>query len=397
MPVAPHIAPVLAHARSAFQATFGHQPRWAAAAPGRVNLIGEHTDYNGGFVLPIAIDRVCVAVVAPASDRERSRVLAADLKEVGEFDTRSPILSRHPDTDIATGIAQGSWLSYLAGVLAQFQRRTPVPNLDMAIASSVPIGAGLSSSAAVEVATATVLEQALSITLDPLDKARLCQKAEHEFAGVPCGIMDQYISIHAREGSATLLDCRSMTGSNVPWPRDTALLVLDSGVRHALATGEYARRRAECAAAAAKLGVPELRDADPDLLSRRAALLTGVESRRARHVVSENARTLAAARAMNAGDAATLGRLMTASHASLRDDFEVSCSELDAIVDVACSLPGVHGARMTGGGFGGSAIALAEARAIDSIVEALANHHAAHPRAVFRVVPIAGAAAIPVA
>ncbi len=366
-PTPPHIAPVLARAGAAFRTRFGRGHQWAAAAPGRVNLIGEHTDYNGGFVLPIAIDRVCVAVGAMAADTAVSHVYTADLDRLGTLDMRAPLRAGGP------GIERGTWLSYVAGVIAQFQRdaAAPLPNLDIAIASSVPVGSGLSSSAAIEVATATLLEQALSLPLAPKAKALLCQRAEHELAGVPCGIMDQFISTMGRQGHALLIDCRSEETALVPIPADAAVVLLDSGVRHALAGGEYAGRRATCAAAAAKLGVPQLRDASIRALSAGEGLLTPEEHRRARHVITENARTLAAAEALRRGDLPTVGQLMRESHASLRDDYEVSCPELDSIADVLCGIQGVYGARMTGGGFGGHAVALCQRRAVQRLLSAI--------------------------
>lgn len=386
-PTPPHIAPVLARAAAAFRAQFGNEPTWAAAAPGRVNLIGEHTDYNGGFVLPIAIDRVCVAV-GGLNPRE-SRVYTADLDRAGAFDTRAPIALKKEGA--ASGIERGSWLSYVAGVMAQFQRpgwtgfsetgrghlarvevQSPrnrdregaespaIPNLDIAIASSVPVGSGLSSSAAIEVATATLLEQALGVTLDPKSKALLCQRAEHEFAGVPCGIMDQFISVMGREHHALLIDCRSQEARPVPMPDGAVIVVMNTNIRHALAGGEYAKRRATCAAAAIKLGVRELRDADVRALSASEGSLSAQETRCARHVITENTRTLAAAEALRARDLSAFGQFMLDSHASLRDDYEVSCPELDTLVELAMKVPGVFGARMTGGGFGGCAVAMTE-------------------------------------
>lgn len=344
-----------------FSAAFGREPVWGASAPGRVNLIGEHTDYNEGFVLPIAIDRVCVAVAGPAADARRSRVLAADLGRTAEVDLARPL-------EVGEGsgqVAAGSWLSYIAGVAAQFQRLQgwgALPNLDIAIASSVPLGGGLSSSAAVEVATATLLEQVAGVSLEPRAKALLCQRAEHEFAGVPCGIMDQFVSVMGRTGHAILIDCRSQDATPIPMPaaERVSVVVINSNVRHALAGGEYAARRMACESAAAVLGVTALRDVDLDRLEGARDRLSEIEYRRARHVVTENSRTLAAADALRAGDLEQMGRLMRESHESLRADYEVSCPELDTLVEVASTIPGVFGARMTGGGFGGCVVAIAE-------------------------------------
>jgi galactokinase len=255
------------------------------------------------------------------------------------------------------GVERGSWSSYILGVIAQFQRAHQVRNLDIAVASSVPLGAGLSSSASVEVAVATLLEEANGRKLDPLAKALLCQSAEHEFAGVPCGIMDQLVSVMGRAGHAALIDCRSRSVRQVAVPADVAILVVNSGVRHSLGAGEYAARRATCAAAAGKLGLRSLREAKLHLLDRG---LSEAERRCARHVVSENLRVQAAVRALLEGDARWAGRVMAESHQSLRDDFGVSCVELDTLVHLSLTTTGVYGARMTGGGFGGCIVALVD-------------------------------------
>jgi galactokinase len=349
MSVAAHIQPVLARAREAFARQFGGSPVWGAAAPGRVNLIGEHTDYNDGFVLPIAIDRVCVAVGGPGGSSGRTRIWSEDVGEAAIADVSRPV--------VVGGVERGSWSSYILGVIAQFQRAHQVRNLDIAVASSVPLGAGLSSSASVEVAVATLLEEANGRKLDPLAKALLCQSAEHEFAGVPCGIMDQLVSVMGRAGHAALIDCRSRSVRQVAVPADVAILVVNSGVRHSLGAGEYAARRATCAAAAGKLGLRSLREAKLHLLDRG---LSEAERRCARHVVSENLRVQAAVRALLEGDARWAGRVMAESHQSLRDDFGVSCVELDTLVHLSLTTTGVYGARMTGGGFGGCIVALVD-------------------------------------
>jgi galactokinase len=355
-------------ATAAFLSAFGREPAWGASAPGRVNLIGEHTDYNEGFVLPIAIDRVCVAVGGPASVGGRTRIVASDIGQEVEVD-----LSRAVEVGEGAGmVAHGSWASYVAGVAAQFQRlgARDLPNLDIAIASSVPLGGGLSSSAAVEVAVATLLEQATGLVLGPRDKALLCQRAEHEFAGVPCGIMDQFVSVMGREGHALLIDCRSQQATPIPMPppEQARVVVINSNVRHALAGGEYAARRMACESAAAVLGVTALRDADLARIEGARDRLSDVEFRRARHVVTENARTLEAVKALRAGDLARMGRLMRESHESLRVDYEVSCAELDTLVELGSEVPGVFGARMTGGGFGGCVVMLVKASDAENLI-----------------------------
>lgn len=378
---APTLHELLRRATDAFAHRFGRAPSLAAAAPGRINLIGEHTDYSGGFVMPIAIDRLCVAVAAPAADLTTSRLFAVDLGETAEIDWRHAI-SVHPKGASAAidqphrSVVQGAWPSYIAGVAAAFGARPstpPAPNLDLAVTSSVPYGGGLSSSAAVEVAVATIIEQVLGERMGLTEKALLCQRAEHDYAGVPCGIMDQLISVMGRADHALLIDCRSQeaTAIPVPGPDRAAVLAINTNVHHALASGEYAQRRRTCEAAAQKLGVAELRNATPGLLREKWGALTPIEQRRARHVVTENERVLSAAAALSRGDLGETGRLMRESHASLRDDHEVSCPELDTLVELALAQPGVYGARMTGGGFGGCIVALASPDAVDRVVAAV--------------------------
>ena len=369
MAEADHVETVLARASAAFAQQFGGEPKWAAFAPGRVNLIGEHTDYNEGFVLPIAIDRVCVAVAGPSRDPRVSRIWSADVAQLATGDFASPLVIKAREEASGPGLERGSWLSYIFGIVAQFQSSCRVPNLDMAIASAVPLGSGLSSSASVEVAVATLVEQVVGTKLEPRAKALLCQRAEHEFAGVPCGIMDQLVSVMGRQGHALMIDCRDNEISHVPIPDNVSIVIANSRVRHALATGEYAARRTACAAAAAKLGIGSLRDASIADLDR--AGLTHEERRCAKHVVTENARTIAAVEALKAGDLERFGRLMNESHASLRDDYQVSCSELDSLAAIASATHGVFGARMTGAGFGGCIVALVESGATAGLVAAL--------------------------
>jgi galactokinase len=292
----------------------------------------------------------------------RSMLVAADLNDVWEIDLSGPAKAR-----------RGKPGSHVLGVADQFrQRGYVVPNLDALITSSVPIGAGLASSAALEVALATLLERALGVALAPLNKARMCQAAEHAFAGTPCGIMDMYISAAAREGQALLIDCRSEEARPVPADfarHGGALLIVDTGVKHELASGAYAERRETCAQAAAALGRESLRGAAIEDLNIIG--LSNAQRRRALHVISENTRTILAAEGLALGDLQRLGELMLNSHASLRDLYEVSCPELDAIVEAAAKMrkggEGVFGARMTGGGFGGCAIVLCAAGAIDRV------------------------------
>jgi galactokinase len=362
-PIEDHSLETLA-ARTAerFAERFGRRPRWIAAAPGRVNLIGEHVDYNGGFVLPMAIERFTViAADVPASRTAEVRLASADLHEETSFLLDGKLSPGKP-----------AWANYVRGVVAGcIQRGLSVPGFDAVISSNVPIGGGLSSSAALEVAVATLLEAIVGQTIDPTAKALLCQMAEHEFAGVPCGIMDQFIAVGAKQGYAMLLDCRSMQSELIPFTDpDVTVLIINSQMRHSLATGEYAKRRADCHAAAETLNVAALRDVTIDDLNGHRAKLDPTVFRRARHVVGEIERTKAAARAIGHDDWPAVGAAMYASHESLRDDYEVSCEELNLLVDLAAELgpeQGVIGSRMTGGGFGGCTVSLVRTDAVEAV------------------------------
>ena len=348
-------------AKEQFKSLYGQAPAGAVQAPGRVNLIGEHTDYNDGFVLPIAIERQVVALFAPCRERLVTfRSLQAE--GTGTVNLDSPIAPGSP-----------SWANYCKGVTAGLLAAgAPLAGANILIDGNVPLGGGLSSSAAIEVATALALLEAAGVggAIAGRDLALLCQKAEHEFAGAPCGIMDQTVAILATAGKAMLLDCRSGQVRHVPFDDPgVILLVADTQVKHDISDGGYAARRRQCHSAASRLGFPALRDADEAQVAEagRQGRLSGKELMRARHVAGEIARTLAACEALSAGDYRRFGELMYASHASLRDDYEVSCEELDAIVEAARHCRGVCGARMTGGGFGGCAIILAEARYADAV------------------------------
>ncbi len=354
-----------AQARAArdFLSRFGSAPSHSAQAPGRINLIGEHTDYNGGLVLPTPIQFHCVAAGALAKGSE-SRLVAADLNESFTFD-HTQGLTTYLDTKV--GIPRGHWASYILGVLHGYrQAGFQIPALDIAIATDIPIGAGLSSSAALEAATANLIESISGHALPPLNKARLCRAAEHTFAGVPCGIMDQYAVILGGPGQALLIDCATEESALVPLPPSdkTSILIIDTTVRHKLADGEYGRRLRSCNSAAAKLGVRTLSDASMDALSRTP--LTDDEFRCATHVLLENARVRLAVEALCNADLVGLGHLMYESHASLRYDYRVSCPELDTIVELARTIPGVYGARMTGAGFGGCAIAIMDTASVET-------------------------------
>lgn len=338
--------------RAAFERAFGHVPRSVAVAPGRMNIIGEHTDYNQGFVMPAAIDRYVGAAVALRRD---ARVIvysdqfpqAVDLAELPE--ARS-----------------GGWADYAFGVAREVRSRAGLDGgFELALASDLPVGSGLSSSGALEVAVAVALLQASTINLPAIDVARLCQAAENDFVGARTGIMDQFTALRARAGSAIVLDCRSLTYEYLALPgADFAWLLADTRVHHELASSEYNLRRTQCETAANQLGKPSLRDvADADIDMIHDPVLR----RRARHVVTENGRVLLAADALRRGAVDELGPLLYASHTSLRVDFEVSCAELDALVVSAHDLPEIIGARMMGGGFGGCVLVLHAAGAGDAV------------------------------
>ena len=350
-----------------FVARFGRPPR-IARAPGRVNLIGEHTDYNDGFVMPMALDRATWVAAAPRDDHtivvrseDYDETATIELHSVGA-DPSTLVASMLKDELRAGPCVRPYWGRYVYGVATLLQSS----GADMMIASDVPIGAGLASSAALEVACAAALVDGVGLSMGRTEMARLCQRAEHEFAGTRCGIMDQMIACVGRAGHALLLDTRTLERRDVPMPSTVRVLVCHTMVRHELASGEYNRRRADCEA-----GVAALRRADPSVRALRDATLEQLDEvrgdlsqriyARCRHVITENDRVGRAAAAIERGDFCEFGALMAASHASLRDDYEVSCDELDVMVDTVAALDGVFGARMTGGGFGGCVVALVEA------------------------------------
>jgi galactokinase len=338
-------------------------------APGRVNLIGEHTDYNDGFVMPAAIDRHTWVAAAPRDDRRvaiRSENLADSVTL--DLDDPDPRPRRH-------------WSDLPRGVTTTLERAGHrLRGASLLVQGDLPLGSGLGSSAAFEVATAGALLHLAGVTLDPLEVARLCQQAEHEFAGTRCGIMDQLASCRGREGRAILLDCRSLVVREVPLPPRLRVVVSDSMVRRRLAESGYNRRRAECEEAvrilaAALPHVRALRDVTPADLERERARLSDALYRRCRHVISENRRVLETAEALERADLDAVGASMAASHESLRTDYEVSCPELDLLVETARSLPGVVGARMTGAGFGGSTVNLVHEDAVPQFTRALAERY----------------------
>jgi len=350
-----------------FRARFGPEPR-LFSAPGRVNLIGEHTDYNDGYVLPIAVDSRTHVAAAPRDDR-RFRVYSAEMGELLEFDLDAPRASR-----------RGDWGDYVEGTARSLEKRgMAIFGADLWLESTIPPGAGLSSSAALEVAVGYALLR-LRDAAEP-DRRKLAlaaQAAEHEYVGTLCGIMDQLVVALAERDHALLIDCRSLEVRPIAVRLgELRIVVFDTTVRHELASSEYNQRRAECLEGVRTLSrldpsIRSLRDVSEELLNEGEPLLEHATFRRCRHVIREMARTLKAASALENRDFVAFGALMSASHDSLRDDYDVSCRELDVVVETALAAPGVYGARMTGGGFGGSAIVLVEEQAISLLHERLA-------------------------
>jgi galactokinase len=354
-----------------FQLSFGREPR-TFSAPGRVNLIGEHTDYNDGFVLPMAIDRRTYVAGAPRPDR---RLRVRSLNGGNELDL---------DLDRPGPKRQGHFGDYVQGIAQALRARGfSLSGADLLILGEVPTGAGLSSSAALEISVGYALLCLSGIAEPELVPLALAgQAAEHEYVGILCGIMDQYVSALAQAGSALLIDCRSLESRPVPLRLGGAcVMICDTRVKHELASSAYNERCAECREGIELLarslpGVRSLRDVSAEDLAR--VTLPAIVQRRCRHVVSETERTLRAAAALEAGELERVGALMSESHASLRDDYEVSCAELDAAVAVASAEPGVYGARMTGGGFGGCSVILLEKSAVERVSRALERHFAEH-------------------
>lgn len=341
--------------------TFGGQPR-LFQAPGRINIIGEHVDYADGLVMPAAIDRRCFVAAAP-NGLARLRVLAEDRGEVAE-------------ASLGDLSPSGGWFDYVQGVAWMLVKAGhALGGADLSIASDVPIGAGVSSSAALEVAVARALLGLAGVAADGVDVARWTQTAENSFVGVPCGVMDQFASANGRAGSALRLDCRDLTFETVPLPDDARFLLVDSSVRHALVDGAYADRRRAVESAAAALGLRSLRDAPLEIVPDLERRLADPLARRARHVITEIDRVRAATDALRRADLHGLGALMSASHKSLRDDFDVSTPEVDLLQSVALDTGGVLGARMMGGGFGGAVIVLVLKDAADQAQRSIAARY----------------------
>lgn len=357
--------------KAGFRDIYGSEP-FLVRAPGRVNLIGEHTDYNDGFIMPAALEYETRAAVAPRADRIL-RVHSAKIGETCEFDLDNPAPQpKHDWTDYVFGVAVA-----LAGAGKRLK------GADILVASSVPVGSGLSSSAALEVSIGYSLLTVAGLPIDKVELAKLCQKAENEFVGMRCGIMDQFISCNGQHDHALMIDCRSLDKRPVPIDPRARIVVANSMVHHELASGEYNKRRASCEEAVRLLSpalgpVKALRDVTPAGLEANKALLSDVTYRRARHIVTENDRVVEAADALADGDLVRCGALMNQSHSSMRDDYEISCEEVDVLVDIGQKQPGVFGSRMTGGGFGGCTVSLVEAGAADAF---MANVKAAYEKA----------------
>ncbi len=379
------IASQLQFALEAFEERFGRPATLAATAPGRVNLIGEHTDYNDGFVLPLAINRGVIVVGDYTPDDQANAIWhSLDLQEEYEVDM----------TRALKPIDDPEWVNYPLGVFEEFrQHQVELPQIDLVMTSSVPIGSGLSSSAALCVAVATLFESAIGLELDPLRKAMWCQRAEHEFPKVPCGLMDPTIATLAVEDHALFMDCRSHDTKLVPMPNsdDAVLLIVNTNVKHSLASSEYATREQECKQAVQLIrevfnpDVESLRDVTLNDLHQLRDLMDKTLFNRTLHVVNENIRTIESVEALTQGDLSRLGQYMFASHVSLRDEYAVSCEELDTIVELAGELNesmggsnhGVFGARMTGGGFGGCAIVLCKPESAGLVTEHITNGYRA--------------------
>jgi galactokinase len=361
---------LISRTRAVFQSTFGAAPALVVQAPGRVNLIGEHTDYNGGFVLPCAIDYRTVIAATPRADRI-VRVVAADYDGAVDEYSLDGDIDRRDDA---------MWANYVRGVVRELLRRgLPLSGMDMAISGNVPQGAGLSSSASLTVAVGRLFATQPGLeALGPIDIALVAQHSENDFVGTQCGNMDQIISASGVAGHALLIDCRSLETRPVAIPAGAAIMILHSHVKRGLVDSEYNARRQQCEAAARHFGVPALRDVDPAMLEERGAGLDEVTFRRARHVVTEDARVLQAAEALASGDLARMGALMAESHASMRDDFEITVPPVDRLVEIVAGVVGERGGvRMTGGGFGGCIVAVVPENLVEPVRAAVLRDYRA--------------------
>ncbi len=377
----PNLIDLAQKAKAEFIKCYNTKPTWIVAAPGRVNLIGEHTDYNDGFVFPMAIERYTVIAAGPAEEgTDEATVFSLSKNEPATFKVDGTASPPEPV----------DWWSYILGTINCVSDGTSEGGLKTlpfraVVATNVPLGGGLSSSAALEVATATLIEEMNGKKIGDEQKALLCQKAEHEYAHMPCGIMDQFISVMGREGYAMLLDCRSREPKMVPIDDpDVSVLIINSNVKHELTGSEYPDRRRQCEKAAKLLGVEKLRDATMAMLDAAREKFEGDSDgeicgkicyRRAKHIITENDRTVAAAYALHKKQWQECGKLMYESHDSMRHDFEITCKELDAMVEIAKTVDGVFGCRMTGGGFGGCTVSLVETAKVDAVIAEISSRY----------------------
>jgi galactokinase len=351
-----------------FQHNFGHRPAVVVRAPGRVNLIGEHTDYNGGFVLPMAIDYYVYMAATPRADR-KVHLFAADFDQLDSFELDD---LEHAPEDLG-------WANYIRGVIKMLQiDGHELGGFDAAIQGGVPRGSGLSSSAALELATITALRILNRLSLDTVHAALIAQRAENQFVGVACGIMDQFISAMGVANHALCIDCRDLSTQTVPLPKGITVMVVDSDVRRGLVQSAYNERRAQCEEGARLLGASLLRDVSLDQLLAAKPQMPEMVAKRCQHVVTENQRVLDGVAALRGDDAVAFGRLMNESHTSLRDLFEVSTPELDALVEIQQSVSGCLGARLTGAGFGGCTVALVQTSALASLRQAVSKQYPLH-------------------
>ena len=369
-----------------FREVYGREPELLARAPGRVNLIGEHTDYNDGFVFPCAIGFE-TAIAAVRRDDNRVRVVAVDFGDDRDEFSFTGSIKFEPSR---------MWPNYIRGVVDVLQARNMMPQgADLVVSGDVPQGAGLSSSASLEMALLESFRALFDLPLSDSEMALIGQQAENDFVGCSCGVMDQMISMGGREGQAMLLDCRSLAVELVSLPVETAIVIVNSNIQRGLVDSAYNERREQCERAARALGHPALRDASMDELSRGAGLMDEVTFKRARHVISENERTLEAVGVLQQGDLAAMGRLMAASHLSMRDDFEITVPEIDYLVETIADVIGdTGGVRMTGGGFGGCVVALVPQDRVDEVSKTVEQNYFSKTGlspSIYRTVPEEGA------
>ena len=348
----------------AFKELHGHSPEYLVCAPGRVNLIGEHTDYNDGYVLPMALDRAIWIALSSLSEPE-VRLHSLDFDQEASVFLDQPLMKEE------------GWKEYLKGMI----EISNASGLELfgwkgVMAGDVPIGAGLSSSAAMELALGRAFGVVGNWKWNPTQMARISQRAENEWVGMNCGIMDQMISASGRQGHAMFLDCQSLEATDVPVPDAVRVVILDTNTRRGLVDSAYNERRSQCESAARYFGVTVLRDVSMEQLNQSEAMLDPLEFRRARHVITENCRVLDCVKALRSGNLDRVGKLMKESHISLRDDFEVSSEALDLIAECAYKAPGCYGARMTGAGFGGCAVALVDVSCTEEFVEQVLKDYA---------------------